>query len=391
LLAIYGRFANRANELDPGRVPVLADSLNAVRWAGKRQRGFYEVWYMTLVDPATQDAYWFRYTVDAPTVGETEVGMWAFVSPAKTPRTGLTLHDRWPLTKLTDKSTEEKGFKIELGKLFLERNRATGKVGTGERSVEWDLKWEPNGTGFEHVSPALQAVGFAKSSVNSAHLAVEMEGTIKIGGKPVKVSKWPGHQSHTWGSKHADEWAWAHCNAFAEDKTAVFEGVSARVRKLGVLLPAATPLYLRVGGVEHTFSGVVGMWGNKSTKGRSRWEFEAENQEVLVKGVATAAAERMIGVEYADPVDGARLFCDHATAGDLSLEVWNRVGMRWELAQKLTSTGTTAFELCGRERNPDVGRSLDLKDTRTGVDEPEPKPAPKPAPAAAAPAAAPKT
>jgi hypothetical protein len=363
---------------------MLSDELNAVRWEGKRHRGFYEVWYFTCLDPATKDAYWFRYTIDAPEKGEIEIGLWAFVTPANNPRAGFVLHDRMPLAKFSDKSTEEKGFRIEAGKYFFERTRATGKVGTGDRSVEWDLKWTPNGVAFQHVSPTLTAIGLAQSSVNSGNLAIEVEGTIKVGGKAIKVTKWPAHQSHTWGKRHVDAWAWAHCNAFDEDKTAVFEGTSARVKRLGLTLPLATPVFFRQGSEEHSWASITGVFASRSSFSDGRWDFEAEDQTVLLKGSVTAPADKMISVEYHDP--SGPFYAQHATGGDMTLEVWRRIGFRWELDKKLTSTGTTCFEIAGHTRNPSAGRFLDLIDTRVAVDEEPPKPASKPA----APAAAPK-
>ncbi|MBI3724581.1 hypothetical protein HY251_11595 [bacterium] len=339
--------------------------LNDVRWQGKRHRGFYEVWYVTLVDPASGDAYWFRYTIDAPAAGkgESELGLWAFSTPAKDPRAGLSLHDRLPLSKFADKTTEEKGFRVEFGKAFVDPARATGKTGSGERSIEWDLKWEKNGVSFEHVPMVLEKLGVAQSAASSQNLAVLFDGTIKVGGKSIKVSKWPGEQSHTWGKKHADSWAWAHCNAFEEDKDAVFEGVSARVRKLGLLLPAATPLFLRLAGTpeprEISWTSVFTLWSNVSRVSAGRWDFEADSPEVLLKGTASAPLERMIAVEYRDP-DGEPLWCHHATGGDLALEVYRRTGARWSLDRRLTSKGTTAFELTSRARDPEVGRYFDL-------------------------------
>jgi hypothetical protein len=362
---------------------MLVDTLNAVRWQGKRHRGFYEVWYLTCVEPQSGDAYWFRYTIDAPAAGEIELGLWAFTTPASTPRSGLALHDRMPISRFADKSTDEKGFRVELGKHFLERNRATGKVGTGERSVEWDLKWEPNGIAFEHVSGALTAIGLAQSAVNSGNLAIEVEGTIKVAGKPIKVTKWRAHQSHTWGKRHVDGWAWAHCNSFGEDRTAVFEGVSARVKRLGLGLPLATPIFFRLGKEEHAWSSVTSTFANRSRFVENRWDFEAEDQSVLLKGFVTAAPEKLVSVEYQDP--SGPFYVQHATGGDMTLEVWRRVGFRWELERTLTSVGTTCFEIAGHTRNPAAGRTLDLVDTRVAVDE-EPKPAPKPA-APVAPAA----
>ena len=368
---------------------MLGDSLNAVRWQGKRQRGFHEVWYLTTVDPATGDAFWFRYTLDCPPQGDVEIGLWAITTPKNAPKTGLAVHDKLPLAKFADRTTDEKGFRIECGKYFLERNRATGKVGSGEKAIEWDLKWVPNGIGFEHVSSLLAAIGVAKSAVNSGNLAIEVEGTIKVGGKPIKVAKWSAHQSHTWGSRRPEAWAWAHCNAFNEDKTAVFEGVSASVKKLGISLPNATPIFFRFEGEDHTWDGLGEVFSSRTSWSANKWEFEAENQKILLKGTATVVPDKLISMEYAEP-DGRPFYVQHATSADLTLEVWKRVGLRWESAARLTSQGTTAFEIATRVRDMNTGRKLDLMDGRAAVEEEPPKPAPKPAaPAPAAKPAAP--
>lgn len=269
---------------------MLVDSLNAVRWAGKRQRGFYEVWYMTLVDPTTGDSFWFRYTLTSPSSDAVPItaGVWGFSSSGKDPKAGLAVHDVYPIAKLANKSTEEKGFRVEVGTSFLERARAKGKVGSGDRSLEWDLTWEPKGAAVEHVSPALEAIGLARSSVNAAHAGVLMSGTVKVGGKSVKVDKWAGEQAHTWGKRHADQWAWAHCNAFAEDPGIVFEGVSARTSCLGMCLPTATPLYLRLPGSpdpeEHAWTSATTIFSNRSTFAFGRWDFEAESSDILDEG-----------------------------------------------------------------------------------------------------------
>ena len=189
---------------------MLGDTLNAVRWRGKRHRGFYEVWYLTVVDPSTGDSFWFRYTVESPTSPSARVtlGLWGFSSIAQNPKAGLALHDVHSLDKFANKSTEEKGFRVDVGTAFLERAKAKGKVGTGDRSLEWDLTWEPTGPAVEPVSPALEAIGIAKSSVNVAHASIKVSGTVKVGGKATKLDKWAGEQAHTWGTRHADQWAW---------------------------------------------------------------------------------------------------------------------------------------------------------------------------------------
>ena len=58
---------------------------------------------------------------------------------------------------------------------------------------------------IDFPNPALYSLGIAKSMVNSAYLALEIDGTIKLGGKTIKLAKAPGEQGHMWGKKHAQD------------------------------------------------------------------------------------------------------------------------------------------------------------------------------------------
>lgn len=341
------------------------DELNEPRYRGRSHRGHYEAWYVTVALPDQGQAFWLRYVIESPLegAGNAHCSLWAFSFDRNDPAAGLSLHDRYPIARYANKSTDEKGFRIEVGPGVLERGKAKGKVGAGASSIEWDLKFEPRGPSLEHVSPLLYSLGITKASVNSAHLALEIDGTIKVAGKAVKLAKAPGEQSHTWGKKHAAAWAWAHCNAFAEDKDAVFEGVSARVSKLGMLLPPATPIYLRAFGQEHFLNGAFSIWSHDSDFELGKWELEAEGPDVLVQGVVEAPPERFVSVEYRDP-DGRPVYCNNSCLASMKLEIYERRGARWELAKTLTSDGTTAFEIAGRERDGRVPRKLDLAQAR---------------------------
>lgn len=339
------------------------DELNEPRWRNRRQTGFYEVWYVTVAVPESGQAFWFRYTIDAPVKGEPTCALWAFSFDKNDAKAGLALHDSFPIERFANKTTDDRGFKVEVGTGSLERARAKGKVGSGAASIEWDLKFEPRGPSLEHVSSALYSLGLAKAQVNSANLALQVDGTIKVAGKSIKLAKAPAEQSHTWGKKHVHAYAWAHCNAFAEDPEAVFEGVSAKLSRFGIVLPAATPIYLRAFGEEHSLNGTGESFGHDSAFELGKWSFEASNDEVLVKGTAKASPDRFVSVEYGDP-DGESLYCNNCCLADLSIDIYKKVGMRWEKANTLTSQGTTAFEVCERARDPRPARKLDLVEAR---------------------------
>jgi hypothetical protein len=129
----------------------------------------------------------------------------------------------------------------------------------------------------------------------------------------------------------------------------------------------ATPIYLRLSGTleaeEHAWTGPGTIFSNRSTFAMGKWEFEAEESGLLVKGTASVDPARAICVEYEDP-DGTRLYCHHATGGDLELELYRRVGARWSFERKLTSKGMTAVEFTARERDPRASRTLLLSQAR---------------------------
>ena len=49
-------------------------SANALRWDGGP--GHYEVWYVTLTDPASGIGVWLRHTLLAPVDGPAECALW---------------------------------------------------------------------------------------------------------------------------------------------------------------------------------------------------------------------------------------------------------------------------------------------------------------------------
>ena len=52
----------------------MTERSNALRWDGGP--GHYEVWYLTLTDPATGIGVWLRYTLLAPLDGAAECALW---------------------------------------------------------------------------------------------------------------------------------------------------------------------------------------------------------------------------------------------------------------------------------------------------------------------------
>ncbi|MFQ5352295.1 MAG: tocopherol cyclase family protein, partial [Candidatus Binatia bacterium] len=182
---------------------------------------------------------------------------------------------------------------------------------------------------------------------------IRVSGTLEVNDRRCQLNDAPGQQSHLWGTKHADGWVWGHCNAFQEDETAVFEGLSVRVR-IGPLLPPPLTLFcLRSGGRLYRLNGPWQLLTNRSTAEVGVWRFAGQGSSIRIEGEARCAVEHLVGAEYTDP-DGEKRWCHNAKVGDLRLTVFERAGRDWERVQALTSRGTCAIEWVGQVRDSRV-------------------------------------
>ncbi|MGE0709975.1 MAG: hypothetical protein AB7N76_25590 [Planctomycetota bacterium] len=340
---------------------VEAAELNRVRWRGRGHRRHYEVWYLTLHD-ASGEAFWLRYTLHLPADPSQpgEAGLWAFSFAPD--GSGLELRDVYAVDRFRDRSREGGAFQLGLGPATLGAEGAAGEVGSGERRIAWELRFDDARGSFRYLPPGIYGVGLAGSCVSTPRQALRVSGAIEIGGRRVELRDAHAEQGHVFGHRHADAWTWAQCHAFQGGVEGAFEGVCARVRRAGLTIQGS-PLGLRVGGRELAWNGLRTMWSPECTFELGRWRFEARQGKQLLRGEVTAPLESFVSVEYADP-DGTRAYCNHSEHASLRLERCERRVGAWEVQETLRAERAVAFEVAGRERDPRVARRLDLADAR---------------------------
>ena len=83
------------------------------------------------------------------------------------------------------------------------------------------------------------------------HADVAVDGHGGFGGRELTLDGARGGQAHLWGSKHANRWAWVHCNDFATlDGTPrrgdFVDGVSVFVPRFGREIGPSTPVVGRL-------------------------------------------------------------------------------------------------------------------------------------------------
>jgi hypothetical protein len=168
----------------------------------------------------------------------------------------------------------------------------------------------------------------------------------------------PGCQSHLWGRKHVDDWVWVHSNAFENHPGTVFEGLAARPRRGGRMLPPVQSLFLRHRGEEHRFVRLrlAEQWHRNL--GTGYWSFSAMNSKVYIEGAAQCRLRDMLQAKYVDP-DGEPLFCINSEVGNLRVRLFRRTrGVRWRHVETIKSYATAHVEHASRIRDEGVKQAF---------------------------------
>jgi hypothetical protein len=314
---------------------------NTLRWNG--QPGHYEVYYLTLTDGASGVGVWIRYTMSAPA----EAALW-FV--AGRPGQGVIARKAIRPIDALRASTGE----LRIGDAVLSSRGAAGEF----EDVAWDLRWTPSGRSYEHVHPVAERLGLAQSTLELPHPDLVIEGTITYPGARLELNGARGAQAHIWGSKHADNWAWVHCNDLHDDRGEPVPGtfvdaVSVRVRRAGREIGPFTPVVGRFGGTDFESTSPVRVVRNWSSYTLTGWRFEAIAGARKLIAEVDAQRDDLAGVTYHDP-DGDAAYCYNTETASIRLHLYERaprVG-GWAHAAALSAQGRAHFEYAQRAPVP---------------------------------------
>jgi hypothetical protein len=328
---------------------------NALQWTGRP--GHYEVYYLTLTDPATGVGLWIRYTMVAPlpaTGAQATCSLWFL---AMDPRPGhaptLARKETFPIDRLQSSADP---FELIVADASLTDRGMRGAL----QDVSWDLRWEPAGHGYEHVHPLLRRAKVAQTMLVLPHADVSVGGSVAIGAERFGLVDVPGGQAHLWGTKHAQAWAWAHCNDFQTldgepVRGAFVDGVSVLVRRLGRTVGPNTPVVARIDGHDFVSTSPLRVLGNDSTFALTGWRFTAVQGRRKLVGEIDADRSQLAGVTYTDP-DGERAYCYNAETATMRLHLYERAAQvgGWAHRQTLVAPGRAHFEYAQRTPVPDL-------------------------------------
>jgi hypothetical protein len=325
------------------------DQANQLRWDGAR-RGFYEVYYLKWNDRATRTAAWIRYTLTSPAtgIGERYCELWGIFFDGKNAANHLAVKNRFSIDHL---STTHAPFALTVAGAKLTSAAAQGAINDerGAATMRWEVEvtsadgpFRPFPFAFMYESDL-----FPKTKMVVPHENARFTGELVVGKRRIQLRDAPGQQTHLWGVKHAHRWAWGHCNAFAEDTGAVWEGLDATIR-LGPFQPRFTFFLLKAFGRTHVLNQPTALLLSRSTWDSETWRFESGNHEIKVIGEIRARPEDIVTVTYMDP-DGALLYCHNCKIADVRLQLQDRRG---KALGTLTAERTCAVEFVDRVIHP---------------------------------------
>ncbi|HEY6005663.1 MAG TPA: hypothetical protein VIV57_22475 [Anaeromyxobacter sp.] len=324
---------------------------NARVWRG--QPGHYEVWYLTFNHRPSRTGFWIRYTLEAPRSGrgEPHAQLWFAHFDALDPKRNFAVHRKLPIASMVARAAP---FEVRIGDATLTHASARGSLEGAGHSARWDLGWTPARRthlflpGFAYRSPRVS------TKVLSPNLDVALSGRVEVDGRTLALEAEPGAQTHLWGRKHADAWAWGHCNAFEGRTGTAFEALTVRARPLA---PWLTFLTLVLDGETLRLGRLAGTVLNRGRMGTTRYEMRAYGSEVRIEGEYSCRPEDMVVAEYADP-DGEPSYCANTEVADLSLTVYRRSGWlrRWVEQARLAAPRCGHFEVGGRSADPAIQR-----------------------------------
>jgi len=312
---------------------------NSPRWNGRR--GGYEVWFLTMSHPSGDSGYWIRYTLRAPVAGPPERKLWFARFDRIDPSRSFGING-------FAEGRPMQGPSFGIGDALLDAGAARGSLKGGGHEVRWDVRWPTGQETLRLLPQALYRGSLAPTRPYSPNPDVRFGGTVEVDGQTVELDGFAGQQGHLEGTRHAERWAWAHCNAFREDGYA-FQALSAQGRRGPFHTPFVTSAALRVDG------SWVRLRGTSPARSWSlgMWRLRLGSRNYRVDGEIRAPWDLLLRARYLDPDDTPR-WCHNTEIASSRLLVWERREDGWRELAELVSDGTTHAEWAGKTPAPGV-------------------------------------
>jgi hypothetical protein len=278
---------------------------NGVRCHADQVRGHVESYFLKLNDPHGRRALWLKATILVREGGTPRIAEgWAIAFD----REGRHVAAKQTIP-IDEARFSEHGLDLEVAGLTFGPGRVRGRVNGAERTISFDLRFTMGAPPLTPLPSERMYTGTLPSSkLVSPHPDARFDGWYSIDDERVEVRGWRGMQGHNWGARHAELYAWGHCNQWDGEDDLVLEGVTARVKVGPVLAPPLTVVCVRHRGVRYDFNAPLTLLRARGTIELRRWTFAAKTKLASVSGELWGDTPDFAGLAYENP-NGAITYC----------------------------------------------------------------------------------
>lgn len=316
------------------------EAWNGARFQSGARAGHYESWFQRANHPTRPLAFWIRYTIfnpkGAPEDAQGELwGMW-FDGEKKDVR---AFYQALPIAECSFAADR---MQAKIGASELTAAALRGRIEDAGKTMSWDLAYEGEAPPLLLYPEDYYFRALPKAKVLTANPLVRYDGVLRMADGEQRIERWLGCQSHNWGTKHTDLYAWTQVAGFDGAPDAYLECAVAKLKIGGVWLPKLAPLVLRLDGEDHLLSTPGALWKNRGSYGDWRMEIDAFGKGIHVNVVTTAKTEAFAALPYRNPPGGVKR-CLNSKIARCELTV-QKDG---QPAKKLVASHNAAFEIVG--------------------------------------------
>lgn len=313
---------------------------NFVQWDGKK-KNFFETYYIKWNDAKRKQATWLRYTIFNSTSQTPECAVWATFIDDKNPKRNVAIKQTFPINQAKVVGND---FRLEIANSGITHTEAWGEVARANKKISWKIKVEKEGEMVRHFPAMVYKKMMPITKFVAPFCWHKISGQLKINNETIELNNLPAHQAHFWGKKQVYAWVWGNCSLFKEDPNFLFEGVCAKVKVGGLVLPM-TCLHFYWEGNLYSFNSLTGSFlSNKSSNDLCQWDFQAQSDKLLFVGKMTSKPEDMILYRFQDP-DGEYRYSHNNFHANLVIEIYKKENSVWKKIKTLNSERGSAFEV----------------------------------------------
>lgn len=266
-----------------------------------------ESYFLKATSPAADRALWLNATILASAGGEqARAEGWAIAFDRRDGRSNvavkhsLSFRDASFAEDELDVAWEIPGRSGE--RFFLDAEGTSGLISTNRSAIGWELSLRSAGQPFVLLPSEKMYEGRLPSTKTvTPRPDLRVDGTLTVNGASWEIAGWHGMQGHSWGTEHAEQYAFTHCNQWNEPAELVIEAVTARVRMGRFLTPMLSAVCVRHGGRDYNFTGPLSIVGARAQLGLRRYGFSVASRLGKVDAVIDATVENFVGLHYANP------------------------------------------------------------------------------------------